>query len=85
MPNENSNKLSESGASGPTQTLPVCPYCGTSPAKISSVPFQMGNMTAMALFCGNLECRKIFTVALLEIRAPQIETPQIVMPGGRRN
>ena len=45
---------------------PVCPYCGADPLMPNIIPYQHPSGVRMvALYCGNLKCRKTITVQLL--------------------
>ena len=53
---------------------PVCPHCGTDPATIGSVPFQMNpRVMAVAFFCGTPHCRKLFSIQIVEVDKPRVQ------------
>ncbi len=56
----------------PKPTGIVCPHCGTDPTTISVTQLQIGAYVTAVSFCGNLECRKIFSVNVLAIEQPRI-------------
>lgn len=44
------------------QKVPVCPYCGDDPAKLSAVITKMGGGLFLVIFCESPDCRKIHAV-----------------------
>lgn len=61
----------------PTPLLPVCPYCGTDPATVASVPFSLGPLTMLSLFCANRKCRRVLAIQLMGVQEPS----RLVVPG----
>lgn len=59
----------------PMPVLPVYPYCGNDPGAIATATLKLGAADAVALFCANLNCRKLFGVQILHIEQPRIASP----------
>lgn len=57
------------------KNTPLCPYCADPLGKVSSHgPVQLGQLFLMIIFCGNLKCRKIWTLL------PMAEQKRVVAP-----
>ncbi len=62
----------------PDPTAPLCPYCLQDPAQVSSRgPLLLGNLHVMVIYCGNLECRKVWTVEVVGTAQPKIVDPAV--------
>ncbi len=60
------------------QVKPVCPFCGLDPMVPASVSLQIGPMTVVVVFCGEVRCRKVLGMFLVHV-----EEPRVMAPGGR--
>lgn len=68
----------------PQSTAPVCPYCGDDPMRVTGSPFKMGGNVLMSLYCGNIACRRMITIAVIGAMEP----PRVVLVprgGGMKN
>lgn len=68
----------EEGASCLLPPMPVCPYCGTKPAKVISSPFKLGPLTLMTIFCA--VCHKILSMFPVGMDQPE---EAMVQPAGQ--
>jgi hypothetical protein len=48
-----------------SDALPTCPYCGQDPAMVSTRLVMVRKFQAMAIFCGNAACRKLFALEVV--------------------
>ena len=69
-----------------SNALPVCPYCNTE-AMYSFRQMEAGPWSAVQIFCGNVECRKLFNVQITGPSAQAVKQaaqaarePRIVIP-----
>jgi hypothetical protein len=59
---------------------PVCPHCLEDPATMKALgPILLGSLQTVVIFCGNLKCRKVWTVSVIGQQKPLIDrvTPKI--------
>ena len=55
--------------------VPVCPYCLADPAQMKALgPFNLGQLLVVVIFCGNLDCRKVWTVEVIGKEQPRVIT-----------
>lgn len=69
-------------AEAPTLTAlaPVCPHCLQDPATVKCLgPIRMGQLLANVIFCGNVDCRKVWTVQIMGMDRPAI-IPGLIHP-----
>lgn len=60
---------------------PVCPYCLADPAMISlRGPIVLGNLVGVIIFCGNPDCRKIWTIDIVGKQEQPLVEPSRFMP-----
>jgi hypothetical protein len=59
-------EAAQEAPAAPPVVLPVCPYCGEDPLKLSLMfqVFPKGQIASLA-FCGNPACRKTLTVQIV--------------------
>jgi hypothetical protein len=50
---------------------PVCPYCGTSPARVMASPFKMGPVVLSTVFCAS--CKKILAIFPIGMDEPLVQ------------
>lgn len=61
--------------------LPVCPYCGDDPAKLTIMnQLFPGGMIGAIMFCGNPVCRKIISTQIVGMAAQQQQAPARLGP-----
>lgn len=61
---------------------PVCPHCGMDPALYSMRQNQIGPFVAFEIFCGNVQCRKMYGVHLAQaVKQPGQPERRIIVPG----
>lgn len=66
----------------PKPALPVCPHCGADPARFSQALVKLNeHVTAVAIYCSQPTCRKLHTVQIMSVDAPQV-VPAARMPAG---
>lgn len=56
----------QQSAAPPERMLPVCPHCGTDPARVLAVLVRLderSDLAAIVYYCGQSGCRAIFSVA----------------------
>ena len=64
----------------PVSTDPVCPYCLQDPARISGRgPIALAHLYVWIVYCGNPDCRKVWTVEVVGAQQPRIQ-PGIIAP-----
>jgi len=66
--------IGKAGKKPDTPKQPTCPYCHTSPARISVTPVQIGNLASMVFWCP--DCGNVFNVQITGMLKPMIEVPQ---------
>ena len=60
---------------------PVCPYCKEDPVLLISRRIRMDNGELLTMvFCGNLECRHLFTIAPTPPAAEPNKHPGVIIP-----
>ncbi len=63
----------------------VCPYCGKDPAPLRSHGLvKLALMSCVIIYCGNPECRKIHTIAVIEVAEPRIAIPNPGVGNGKK-
>lgn len=66
--------------------VPVCPYCGQDPARISGVTTKMGVGLFIVIFCENDACRKIHGVVQVQeasVAVQAVQVPGVYLPRTR--
>jgi hypothetical protein len=70
----------KSGKPPAPNPLPTCPYCGTSPARVHSAPFELlPGLMAVTIFCATPGCHKIWTVQIMG-PSGQPQKGRIILP-----
>lgn len=56
---------------------PVCPHCGTDPARLRTMPIKLAGMPIiwMIIYCAEEFCRKIIAIAPVGADQPLVEDP----------
>ena len=62
----------------PHPLRPRCPYCRMDPAQVASLPFQLGPLICLTVFCSNPACRKV--LAIFPVDRAAAPEPRIVVP-----